>query len=133
QADVTFSPAPWFGFGGGYVRRVERSDLATQRWEFPRVSAAARFPFVGGAVTSVTGISVLPAASYTGYLDSLGATVKPNPFSLAGEAGLELRTGVLSAALTYYVERFTFPVVAGETRRDQFSTLRLKVGLQAGR
>jgi hypothetical protein len=133
EGNVTFSPAPWFGFGGGYVRRVEKTQLATQRWEFPRVSAAARFPFVGGKVTSVTGISVLPAASYTGYTDSTGTTIKPNPFSLAGEAGLELRTGVLTAALTYYVERFTFPVIAGEERRDQFSTLRLKVGLQAGR
>ncbi|HMC55553.1 MAG TPA: hypothetical protein VKH19_10305 [Gemmatimonadaceae bacterium] len=133
QGDITFSPVPWFGFGGGYVRRMEQTQLATQRWEFPRVSAMARFPFVGGAITSVTGISVLPGASYTGYIDSVGTTIKPNPFSLAGEAGLELRTGVLSAALTYYVERFTFPVVAGEERRDQFSTLRLRVGLQAGR
>ena len=133
QADVTFSPAPWFGFGGGYVRRMEKTQLATQRWDFPRVSAAVRFPFVGGAVTSVTGLSVLPGASYTGYADSLGTTIKPNPFSLAGEAGLELRTGVISAALMYYVERFSFPVVAGEARRDQFSALRLKVGLQAGR
>jgi hypothetical protein len=128
QADITFSPAPWFGFGGGYVRRVEKTQLATQRWDFPRVSAATRFPFVGGAVTSVTGISVLPGASYTGYVDSLGTAIKPNPFSLAGEAGLEVRTGVLTAALTYYVERFTFPVIAGEERRDQFSTIRLRVG-----
>lgn len=133
QADVTFAPASWFGFGGGYMRRVEQTETATQRWDFPRVSAVARLPFVGGAVTTVTGISLLPAATYSGYTDSLGVTVKPNPFSLSGEAGLELRTGVLSAGVSYYVERFTFPVVAGETRKDQFSMIRLRLGLQAGR
>lgn len=133
EAQVIFSPAPWFGFGGGYVQRAERTDLATQRWTFPRVLAVARFPFVGGKVTSVTGLSVLPGATYSGYADSTGALVKPEPFSFAGEAGLEVRTGVLTAAVTYYVERFTFPVLAGESRRDQFSSLRVRVGLQAGR
>ncbi|HJQ22079.1 MAG TPA: hypothetical protein VJ867_17175 [Gemmatimonadaceae bacterium] len=133
QADITFAPAPWFGFGGGFVRRVEQTETATQRWDFPRVSAMARLPFVGGRMTTLTGLSLLPGASYTGYTDSLGVNVKPNPFSMSGEAGLEVRTGVLSAAVTYYVESFGFPVVAGEKRRDEFSMLRLRVGLQAGR
>lgn len=133
EAGLTFLPAPWFGFGGGYTRRVETTTLATQRWDFPRVSAVARLPFVGGAVTTITGVSLLPGATYTGYTDSRGVPIKPNPFSLAGEMGVELRTGVLSAALTYYVESFSFPVQAGETRRDEFSTLRLRLGLQAGR
>ena len=130
---MIFSPAPWLWFGGGYTVRTERTELATQRWTFPRASATTRFTFVGGAVTTVTGLSVLPAANYTGYVDSTGKTVQPDPFSLAGEAGIEARTGILTAALTYYAERFTFPVLAGETRRDQFSALRLKVGLQLGR
>ena len=138
EANLTFAPADWFGFGGGYVIRGEKTPLATQQWRFPRVSAQTRFTFVGGAVTTVTGLSLLPGASYTGFLDPADSVnhtklVKPNPFSLAGEAGLELRTGVLSAGITYYVEKFTFPVIQGETRRDQFSMLRLRVGLQAGR
>ena len=133
EAQLTFFPAPWIGFGGGYVRRQERTDLGTQRWDFPRVSALTRFTFVGGAVTTVTGFSVLPAAHYTGYTDSTFTLVQPNPFSIAGEAGIEVRTGLLSAGLTYYVERFTFPILAGEVRRDQFSALRLRLGLQVGR
>lgn len=133
EAQVVFSPAPWFGFGGGYVTRAERTELATQRWTFPRVLAMTRFPFVGGKVTSVTGLSILPGATYSGYADSTGTLIKPEALSFAGEAGLEVRTGVFSAAVSYYVERFTFPVLAGETRRDQFSALRVRVGLQLGR
>ncbi len=133
EAQVIFSPTPWFGFGGGYVTRAERTKLATQRWRFPRVLATTRFPFVGGKVTSVNGLSILPGATYTGYVDSTGTPVKPEQFSLAGEAGLEVRTGFFSAAVSYYVERFTFPLLAGETRRDQFSALRVRVGLQVGR
>lgn len=133
EGQLIFSPAPWFGFGGGYVMRNEKTDLATQRWTFPRVSAASRFAFVGGAVTTVTGVSVLPAANYTGHADTTGKLLQPDPFSLAGEAGIEVRTGFLSAGITYYVERFTFPVLDGHKRRDQFSSLRLRVGLQAGR
>jgi hypothetical protein len=133
EGQLIFSPAEWFGFGGGYLVRYEKTDLATQRWTIPRVSAVSRFTFVGGAITTVTGFSVLPAASYTGYADSTGKSVEPNPFSLAGEAGLEVRQGILTAGLTYYVERFTFPVLAGQIRRDQFSALRLRVGLQVGR
>ena len=137
EANLTISPAPWFGFGGGYVMRGEKTTLATQHWTFPRVTAETRFTFVGGAVTTVTALSLLPAAKYTGYLDPTDSTgtkqVNPNPFSMAGHAGLEVRTGVLSAGLTYYVEKFAFPLILGETRRDQFSALRLRIGLQAGR
>lgn len=137
EANLTISPAPWFGFGGGFVKRGEKTTLATQHWSFPRVTAETHFTFVGGAVTTVTGISLLPGATYTGYLDPSDTTgtkhVNPSAFSMAGQAGLELRTGVLSAGLMYYVEKFSFPVIKGETRRDQFSALRLRIGLQAGR
>ena len=135
EADVTFSPAPWFGLRGGYVRRATRTDLASQRWEFPKASAVTRFDFVGGMITTITGISVLPGAKYTGYLDAQGESINPDPFSLAGEAGLELHSGSFTAALLYYAERFSFPTVnnAAQSRTDQFSALRLRVGFQLGR
>ncbi|HYC53263.1 MAG TPA: Ig-like domain-containing protein [Gemmatimonadaceae bacterium] len=135
EADITLSPAPWFGLRGGYVRRVTKTELATQRWEFPKASAVARFNFVGGAITTITGISVLPGAKYTGYLDAQGDAVDPDPFSVAGEAGLELHSGSFTAALLYYAERFSFPTVnnAVQGRTDQFSALRLRVGFQMGR
>lgn len=137
-ADLTFQPTDWFGLRAGYIRRATREGLAgepvaVQQWNFPRVSAMTRFSFVGGAVATVTGISILPGASYTGYVDQLGNAVKPDPFSLAGEAGLELHTGWLRAGMTYYIEKFTFPKVGTSTRVDQFSTIRLRLGLQLGR
>jgi len=137
-ADLTIQPVEWFGLRGGYVRRAVREGLAgepvaRQRWEFPRASAVFRFTFVGDAVTTVTAISVLPFATYSGYQDALGNPVKPNPFSLAGEAGLEVRNRWFSTGLTYYVEKFTFPRVGTSDRVDQFSTIRLRIGVQAGR
>jgi hypothetical protein len=137
-ADLTIQPVEWFGLRGGYVRRAVREGLAgepvaRQRWEFPRASAVFRFTFVGDAVTTVTAISVLPFATYSGYQDAQGNEVKPNPLSLAGEAGLELRNRWFSTGLTYYVEKFTFPRIGTSDRVDQFSTIRLRVGLQAGR
>jgi hypothetical protein len=134
EATLLILPAPWFGFGGGLIRRTETTKLATQRWDIPKVTAVSRLTFVGGAITSVVGVSMLPGATYSGYKAPDGVTdVKPNPLSLAGEAGLELRASVFNAALMYYVEKITFPAQNGITRQDQFSTLRLKFGLQAGR
>jgi hypothetical protein len=133
EADLTFSPAPWFGIRGGYVVRKDATKLANQHWQFPRASIVTRFPFVGGAVVNVMGFSVLPLASYSGQVDATGKEMKPNPFSLAGEAGLELHSGPFSAGVIYYVEKFTFPVLNGEIRKDQFSTIRLRLGLQGGR
>jgi len=135
EADITLQPTPWFGLRGGYVMRSTTTDLAAQRWTFPRASAVARFSFVGGAITTITGLSLLPGAAYTGYLDAQGDQVNPDPLSLAGEAGLEVNTGLLSAALVYYAERFTFPKVNNNStsRTDQFSALRLRVGFQIGR
>jgi hypothetical protein len=133
EGDLTFSPAPWFGIRGGYVMRNDQTDLATQHWTFPRASLVGRFPFVGGAVVNTMAISVLPFAKYTGHLDGAGKELSPKPFSLGGEAGLELHTGFFSAGVIYYVEKFTFPVLNGETRKDQFSTIRIRIGLQGGR
>lgn len=133
EADLTFSPAPWFGIRGGYAMRNDQTELATQHWTFPRASLVGRFPFVGGAVVNTMGISVLPFAKYTGHKDGTGKEISPKPFSLGGEAGLEVHTGYFSAGVVYYVEKFEFPVLNGETRKDQFSTIRIRLGLQAGR
>ncbi len=135
EADVTLQPTSWFGLRGGYVIRTTSTDLATQRWSFPRASAVARLPFVGGSVTTITGLSLLPGATYSGHIDQSGQPINPDPFSLSGEAGLEVHSGRLTASLIYYVERFSFPKVNNnaEARTDQFSALRLRLGLQAGR
>lgn len=135
EVDIALRPARWFSFGGGYVRRATLTPLARQRWEFPRVSASTRFDFVGGAITSVTGVSLLPAARYTGYLDAQQKQINPDPFSIAGEAGIEAHSGPFTMALLYYAERFAFPRVNNNAtaRTDQFSALRLRAGYQLGR
>jgi hypothetical protein len=130
EGQLTFSPANWFALRGGYTVRAQSTPLAAQRWQFVSVSGVTRFRFVGGKLSTVTGISLLP---YGSLQQSATAKLTPNATSLAGEAGLELATGPFSAGLLYHVERFTFPVQNGNERVDQFSALRLKVGVQAGR
>ena len=132
QGDLMYSPAQWFSFGGGYLRRAERTELATQRWYGPRATLASRLTFVGGAVNTLTAVTVLPATTFTGLKDDKGKEARANAFSLAGEAGVEVRSGVFTAAVTYYVDRFSFPELGGVKRRDQFSMVRVKLGLQAG-
>jgi hypothetical protein len=131
--DMTWWPAQWFGLRGGYTRRSEGTIIARQHWQFVNASAVTRFRFVGGAISTVSAISILPWGSFTGNDDAAGNPVSPNSLSLAGEMGLEAQTRYLSAALMYYVERFTFPEVNGAERRDQFSSLRFRLGMQLGR
>lgn len=133
EGHMTWWPAQWFGLRGGYTRRAEHTILATQHWQFVNATAVTRFRFVGGAISTVSAVSILPWGDFTGNLDAANEPVRPNALSLAGEMGLEAQTRYLSAGLMYYVERFTFPEVNGAERRDQFSSLRLRLGMQFGR
>ena len=130
---LTFSPTDWFSLRTGYAMRAQATETATQHWQFASVSGIFRFSFVGGAVGTFFGATLLPYSTYTGHLDNTGEPVSPNPTSMGGEAGLEFNTRYLSTGLTYYVERFTFPITNGNERVDQFSALRLRLGLQLGR
>lgn len=128
-----------FGVGGSFTRRATREGssalpLAIQQWTIPRAFAVLRLGFVGGATRTVMGASVvLPGAAYTGYLDEQGVAVNPEPLSLGGEAGLELRRGWFRGGLTYQVESFKFKKVGTSVRRDQFSTIRLKFAWEYSR
>jgi hypothetical protein len=133
EGQVTWWPADWFGLRSGYTRRTESTIIALQHWQFANATAVTRFRFVGGTINTIAAISILPWGDYSGHLDAAGNRVAPNNSSLAGEAGLEMQTRFISAGVTYYIERFTFPLVNGEERRDQFSSLRVRIGLQAGR
>ncbi|MEX2177059.1 MAG: hypothetical protein WD801_00015 [Gemmatimonadaceae bacterium] len=132
---LTFSPWDWFSLRTGYTVRAQATETATQQWHFASVTGLARFRFVGGAVSTIIGGSLLPWGTYTGQLDANGDEVRPEPTSYAGEAGLELSTRFFTAGMTYYVERFSFPLrnQTESARVDQFSTLRLRLGLQLGR
>lgn len=135
EVDVGVRPSSWFSASAGYMRRAAETELARQRWEFPRISGTTRFDFVGGVITTVTSLSLLPATRYTGYLDAQQKHINPDPFSFAGETGLELHSGKLTVALMYYAERISFPRVNNNAtaRTDQFSALRLRAGYQLGR
>jgi hypothetical protein len=136
---LTIQPTEAFGVGGSYTRRSTRegpagSFLALQQWSIPRAFAVVRLGFVGGAVRTIAGVNVLlPGATYTGYVDAAGNAVNPEPLSLGGEAGLEGRWGWFRGGLTYHVESFRFPTVGTNERRDQFSTVRLKLAWELSR
>ena len=125
SADLTIQPVSWIGIRGSYVLRALNDGIALQRWTFPRGSLLIKMPFVGGQVTTLAGVSLLAGAAYSG-----STTEKPDPLSLGGEAGIDIHTGWFSAGILYSVEHFKFKESG---RRDQFSTLRLRLGLQRGR
>ena len=132
EANVRLTFAPWSGLAlqAGYNLRAESTPTAVVQWRFAEIGARTRLDFVGGRFSPFAGLSLLPM----GKLQTDTAQAKEAEItSLAGEAGLEVQTGFFHAALGYYVERFTFPVLGGSQRIDEFSMLRLRIGFQAGR
>jgi hypothetical protein len=140
SGDLRYQASPSFAFGvGGFKRGVREGEasapLARQKWVAGRVSLALRNRFIGGAVGTTIVASVMPFATYTGAVDpQTNGPAKADPFSFSGETGVDLRFGWFNAGLVYYVEKFTFPKAVGTDikRTDQFSMLRLRLGLQAG-
>ena len=132
MAQLTYWSARWLGVRGGYTLRSENANLVLQRWQFINVTALSRFAFREGAITSVAALSLLPWGSFTGHLDNEGKPVAPNKTSFAFETGLEFDLGQMRAGIIYGAERFAFPDLNGTARRDRFSTLRIRVGIQTG-
>lgn len=127
---VTFAPVAWLAIRGGYTRRAETTEVAALQWQFVSAGVQSRYSFVGGRIGTWVDVSVLPVST----LKTSEATSKSaDPTSMAGEAGIEVHTSVFTMGLSYYTERFTFPVENAFQRIDQFSMLRLRLGLQAGR
>ena len=126
SGDVTFRAFGWLGVRGRFTLRALNDSIALQHWTIPSGSVLIRLPLVGGQVTTIAGISVMPGSSYSGAPDA-----KPDPFSLGGEAGIEWHAGWISAGVLYSVEGLKIEELAG--RQDKFSTLRLRLGLQRGR
>jgi len=123
-------PVSWFGIGGGYLLRGERTDLGFESWTAASVTGMTRGTFVGGAISTFMAVSLFPASTYTGR----PADAQPEKTNLAGEMGLDLRIKYVTAGLSYYVESFKFAAVGTNLERaDQFSTLRLRLGLKFGK
>lgn len=129
EGQLSFLPAPWIALRGGFTKRVESTETAVLHWQFASASVIVRPKFVGERVTAIIGGAIIP---YGLLKQTKTTTIKPEPTSMSGEAGLEFQTGFFNAAMTYYVEKFTFPVEANQ-RVDRFSMLRVRVGLQVGR
>lgn len=124
--------------GGTYMLRATRegesaTPVATQQWTVPRAFVTVRGQFIGGMVRPFAGVNaVTPGATYTGYI-SQGKTLNPKPGTLGGEAGIDVHTGLFRVGLTYNVENFTFEKVGNSVRRDQFSTVGIRFGLEYAR
>jgi hypothetical protein len=129
DGQAIFWPTGWFGIGAGYMRRGESTDLSLAQWSAVNFSTQWRGSYVGGIVSTHIGVSFFPIASFT------GDTVPPEKASLAGDAGLDIKFGYLSAGFRYYIENFSFPAKPGtdDKRSDQFSTLRFRIGAKFGR
>lgn len=129
DAQLAYWPAAWFGIGGGYLVRDEGTELNVVRWTAASASVMLRGTFIGDAVSTFGSISLFPYSVFSGRTD------QPEKTSLAGEAGVDVHLGILSAGFRYYAERFTFAPLAGSTnvRADRFSTLRLRLGLKFGK
>jgi Big-like domain-containing protein len=133
-------PTDQFSFGGTYTMRATRegpsgTPLALQQWTIPRAFATMRLGFVGGAVRTVMGINTtLPGSSYTGYVDAQGNPLAPETLSLGGEAGIDVRLArMFRIGLLYNIESLSFPEIGTSVRRDQFSAVKVKFGLEYSR
>lgn len=129
---LTYWTTRWLGLRGGYTLRSESTDLVLHRWQFVNITALSRFAFREGAITSVTALSLLPWGTFSGHLDNAGRPVAPRTTSLALETGLEFHLGMLRAGIMHSSEQFVFPALNGSARRDRFSSLRIRLGIETG-
>jgi hypothetical protein len=135
---LSVHPTDNLAVGGTYMLRATRegesaTPVATQQWTVPRAFVTVRGQFIGGFVRPFAGVNaVTPGATYTGYV-SQGKTLNPKPGTLGGEAGIDVHTGLFRVGLTYNVENFTFEKVGNSVRRDQFSTVGIRFGLEYAR
>lgn len=130
EGQLAFLPASWFAFRVGYTLRALVTPVAKQQWDFASVGLMARPKFIGDRITAVMAGSLIP---YGQLRQTDSTATKVEPTSLSGEAGLEFQTGFLNAAITYYVEKMTFPAGNNTTRADRTSMMRLRLGFQFGR
>jgi hypothetical protein len=135
---LSIHPTDNLDVGGTYMLRATRegesaTPVATQQWTVPRAFVTVRGSFIGGVVRPFAGVNaVTPGATYTGYL-SQGKALNPKPGTLGGDVGVDVHTGLFRVGLTYNVENFTFEKVGSSVRRDQFSTVGIRFGLEYAR
>lgn len=123
--DVNVGALPWLTFTLGTGLRSYVTNTSTERWTSVRAGGETRFDLMEGALRAVFRGYLLPVVSVSGLTES------PNLGFEAG-AGIEYRSGKLTTGLYYSLERYDFPRVGGIQRREQFTTLKFRVGLELG-
>jgi hypothetical protein len=125
QLDVNLRALPWLTFTVGSGLRSYTTSVATQRWSSLRTGGEANLELIDGTLRAVFRGFVHPVISVSGLGQS------PN-LGLEAGAGMEYRSGKLMAGVYYGLERYDFPRVSGIDRREQFTTLRVRIGLDLG-
>ncbi len=127
KGDVGYAVFPWLWLqlGGGRRTFATQAPSTLAHWTSLRTGAEARFGLGKGAMQGLVRLSWLP-------LVVIQPTVNGHPAAFGAEAGVDFRTGKLAAGIHYALDRFDFPAAASE-RREQFATLRLRLGLELGR
>jgi hypothetical protein len=125
QLRASVLTVPWLALHAGMSVRSYGTTLTRQRWTALRFGGEARLAFVGGGVTGVLRAEVLPSVTVSGL---------ENPSrAFAAAAGLGWQVGKISLGVRYELERYDFPTVAGQVRREQLSVLTAHAGLRLGR
>ncbi|MGA2382493.1 MAG: hypothetical protein ABSG61_03580 [Gemmatimonadales bacterium] len=127
RLDLGVAAFPWLTLLAGGGLRVYKQD-AQENWRFLRFGAEARFPLGVDALTGMVRFTVSPMVSR-----ATGATSALSPsFAMAGASGLQLTYRLLYVGVEYAVESYTFPSSGGITRLEEFSGLKLRLGLNLG-
>lgn len=112
---------PWLSFQLATNVRSYSTDLARQRWISVRAGAEGHFGLIDERFRGMVGLTLMPIVS-------VGGLESPD-LALSGAVGLEYRSGMLSAALSYSIERYDFPARSGVRRLEQLSELGIRVGV----
>ena len=113
----------WIQVGG--ARRAATLSNVLGQWNSLRIGAESRFGLGKGSMQGVIRFTYFPYVTTP-------ETVRPN-VGLSSEAGVDFRRGAINGGLHYALERLDYPATPNGRRREQFGTLRLRLGLELGR
>ncbi|HWC74401.1 MAG TPA: hypothetical protein VG454_10740 [Gemmatimonadales bacterium] len=106
---------PWLTVQAGPLWRNVSNDLARQHWTALRVGGEARVPIGFESVRGVLRGYWMPLVSVSGLS-------RPD-VALAASAGVEWRGRRIGLGTRYVLERYDFPVTAGNSRSEEFAAL----------
>lgn len=129
DAQLGLVPTNWLTFEVGGMLRAQNTPVALQRWTFATASLVFHPQLIGERFRTVVGFTLIPWGTLA-ESDAISQNLEPT--SMAGDAGLEFRTGFFNAGVLYHTERISFPVVNENQRVDRFSMLRVRLGFQLG-